>query len=44
MEANDFLSINVTIIGVSALIVFLYIIVLFRKRRKKNFTHDSPKP
>jgi hypothetical protein len=39
-ESVDFLSQNIILIGVVALGIFGYLVLLIRKRWKKNFLHD----
>ena len=36
----DFLGLNIILIGIVALVIFGYLILLIRKRWKKNFLHD----
>ena len=36
----SFLTLNFVLIGVVALVIFAYLVMLIRKRWKKNFLHD----
>lgn len=36
----NFLGLNIILIGIVALVIFGYLILLIRKRWKKNFLHD----
>ncbi len=41
-EGVDFLGLNFLAIGGIGLLIFLYLVLLIRKRWKKNFLHESP--
>jgi hypothetical protein len=36
----NFLGLNIVLIGVVALVIFGYLVMLIRKRWKKNFLHE----
>lgn len=40
-EAVNFLQENLLLIGVIALVIFGYLLLLIRKRWKKGFRHDT---
>ncbi|MEW6511566.1 MAG: hypothetical protein AB1428_11490 [Bacteroidota bacterium] len=39
-QSVNFLGLNFILIGVVALVIFGYLVLLIRKRWKKNFLHD----
>ncbi len=41
-EGVDFLGLNFLAIGGIGLLSFVYLVLLIRKRWKKNFLHESP--
>jgi hypothetical protein len=42
-EGVDFIGQNLIAIGIIGLLMFIYIVLLIRKRWKKGFLHDSDK-
>ena len=40
-EGVNFIGLNIILIGVVALAIFAYLVMLIRKRWKKGFLHDS---
>lgn len=42
-QSVSFLGLNIILIGVVALAIFGYLVMLIRKRWKKNFLHDVEK-
>jgi len=40
-QSVDFLGLNIILISVVALVIFGYLVMLIRKRWKKNFLHDA---
>lgn len=41
-ESVDFLSLNFIAIGAIGLLIFVYLVLLIRKRWKQNFLHQAP--
>ena len=41
-ESVDFLGLNFIAIGGIGLLIFIYLVLLIRKRRKQNFLHKTP--
>ena len=41
-EGVDFLGLNFIAIGGIGLLIFVYLVLLIRKRWKQNFLHQSP--
>jgi hypothetical protein len=40
-EGVNFIGLNIILIGVVALAIFAYLVMLIRKRWKKGFLHDA---
>ena len=40
-QSFDFLTLNIILISVVVLVIFGYLVMLIRKRWKKNFLHDA---
>ena len=40
-EGVNFIGLNIILIGVVALAIFAYLVMLIRKRWKKGFLHDT---
>ncbi|HUI64182.1 MAG TPA: hypothetical protein VL126_05040 [Bacteroidota bacterium] len=40
-QSFDFLTLNIILIGLVVLVIFGYLVMLIRKRWKKNFLHDA---
>ena len=43
MGVSDFWGWNIVLVGVVLVIILMYLIVLFQKRRKAKFTHEAKK-
>jgi hypothetical protein len=39
-QGVNFIGLNIILIGVVALVIFAYLVMLIRKRWKKGFLHD----
>jgi hypothetical protein len=42
-EGVNFIGLNIILIGIVALAIFAYLLMLIRKRWKKGFLHDDVK-
>jgi hypothetical protein len=42
MGPEEFLGLNVVLIGALILVVLVYLVILIRKRRRQKFLHKNP--